>query len=500
MAEDVMSKVAQALTIAGSDSGGGAGIQADLKTFQMRGVFGTSVITAVTAQNTLGVFDIHAIPLQTIQSQLKAIADDFTISAFKIGMLGTAEIIECIAEALNQYHFGTLVLDPVMIAKGGAPLLQQRAVDSLNKFLLPLADVITPNLPEAKALTGVEVIDDQTAQQAAKILQARGVKTVVIKGGHSAHSQSAVCCDWVFTPDAQFTLESPRYATAQTHGTGCTFSACMTAELAKGASVEQAIKTAKDYGCESIAFPLLATGTYGFPKDIGVDVAVSAFTEFLEEYEMEITLVVFESEAVSISGKLVEEVRSFIDDRLVEEALVEEYAEDRLYRRERRFGAETASLVPVNEGVKDVKGLYTSKIPYMAEEKPLASCVPQVSLEDALKNIYTDSFEKYLQKLINKKGLKNSEIYAAANISKQYFSKLLKGQVKPSKEKMLALAVGLRLNMDETVDFLRIAGYALSPISQTDTVVEYFIRKQEYNVLKIDIVLFDYGLEPLSNI
>ena len=263
---------------------------------------------------------------------------------------------------------------------------------------------------------------------------------------------------------------------------------------------EKVLKTAKDYGCESIAFPLLATGTYGFPKEVGVQAAVDAFTAFLEENEMEITLVVFESEAVSISGKLVEEVRSFIDDRLVEEALIEEYTEDRPYRRERRFGAETASLVPVNEGVKDVKELYTSKIPYMAEEKPLASCAPQVSLEDALKNIYTDSFEKYLQKLINKKGLKNSEIYAAANISKQYFSKLLKGQVKPSKEKMLALAVGLRLNMDETVDFLRIAGYALSPISQTDTVVEYFIRKQEYNVLKIDIVLFDYGLEPLSNI
>ena len=157
---------------------------------------------------------------------------------------------------------------------------------------------------------------------------------------------------------------------------------------------EKALKTAKDYGCESIAFPLLATGTYGFPKEVGVQVAVDAFTAFLEEYEMEITLVVFESEAVSISGKLVEEVRSFIDDRLVEEALIEEYTEDRPYRRERRFGAETASLVPVNEGVKDVKELYTSKIPYMAEEKPLASCAPKVSLEDALKNIYTDSFEK----------------------------------------------------------------------------------------------------------
>ena len=120
------------------------------------------------------------------------------------------------------------------------------------------------------------------------------------------------------------------------------------------------------------------------------------------------------------------------------------------------------------------------------------------SLDDVLKGIYTDSFEKHLQKLINKKGLKNSEVYAAANINKQYFSKLLKGQVKPSKEKVLALAVGLRLNMDEAVDFLKIAGYAISPISQTDAVVKYFIEHEQYSVIKIDMVLFDYGLAPLS--
>ncbi|MBN6066977.1 bifunctional hydroxymethylpyrimidine kinase/phosphomethylpyrimidine kinase [Aggregatibacter actinomycetemcomitans] len=251
-----MSKVAQALTIAGSDSGGGAGIQADLKTFQMRGVFGTSVITAVTAQNTLGVFDIHAVPLQTIQHQLKAIAEDFAIRAFKIGMLGSAETIRCVAEALRQYDFGRLVLDPVMIAKGGAPLLAKSAVDFLSEFLLPLADVITPNLPEAKALTGIEVVDERSAKQAAQMLQARGVKTVVIKGGHSGDSQSAMCCDWVFTPDEHFTLESPRYPTQQTHGTGCTFSACITAELAKGAGVKQAIETAKDYITAAISHPL----------------------------------------------------------------------------------------------------------------------------------------------------------------------------------------------------------------------------------------------------
>ena len=142
-----MSNIPQTLTIAGSDSGGGAGIQADLKTFQMQGVFGTSVITAVTAQNTLGVFDIHPIPLKTIQAQLEAVKNDFQIASAKIGMLGTADIIECVADFLKNRPFGTLVIDPVMIAKGGAPLLQHQAVSALSKYLLPLADVITPNIP-----------------------------------------------------------------------------------------------------------------------------------------------------------------------------------------------------------------------------------------------------------------------------------------------------------------------------------------------------------------
>lgn len=252
---------------------------------------------------------------------------------------------------------------------------------------------------------------------------------------------------------------------------------------------EKALKAALDKGCKSIAFPLLATGTYGFPKDIGLDVAVSAFTEFLEEYEMEITLVVFGNDAVNVSGKLVDEVRSFVDDKYVKEALETEYKEDRkifCYS----LSSERLHLL-LKEETYDVLDNACTKDTFSAKQPG--------SLEAALKNIYKESFEKHLQQLINKKGLRNSEVYAAANISKQYFSKLLKGQVKPSKDKMLALAVGLRLNMDEVVDFLRIAGYALSPISQTDTVVEYFIRKQEYNVLKINIVLFDYGLEPLTN-
>ena len=252
---------------------------------------------------------------------------------------------------------------------------------------------------------------------------------------------------------------------------------------------EKALKAALDKGCKSIAFPLLGTGTYGFPKDIGLDVAVSTFTEFLEEYEMEITLVVFDNEAVNVSGKLAYEVKSFIDDKYAHEVLETEYKKDRNIER---------YALP-NERFHLLLKEETYDVPDNTCTKETFSAEPSGSLEAALKNIYKESFEKHLQQLINKKGLKNSEVYAAANISKQYFSKLLKGQVKPSKDMMLALAVGLRLNMDETADFLRIGGYALSPISQTDTVVEYFIRKQEYNVLKINIVLFDYGLEPLSN-
>ena len=283
----------------------------------------------------------------------------------------------------------------------------------------------------------------------------------------------------------------------------------------------KALQLAKDYGCNSIAFPLLATGTYGFPKELGIQIAVDTFTAFLEDNDIEITLAVFGSEDVTISGKLVEDVACFVDDGYVETALAEEYRNDNYPREtgkrpESRVGATLQSFhmpsflrrenrdkeedsfdaLPLEEEAKQDEALSVMMPEYL---KPVSFEKKTESLEDALKEIYTDSFEKHLQQLINKKELKNSEVYATANISKQYFSKLLKGQVKPSKEKMLALAVGLRLNLDETIDFLRIAGYALSPISQTDKIVEYFIEHEDYNVLKIDIVLFDYGLDPLSN-
>ncbi len=251
-----MNKIAQSLTIAGSDSGGGAGIQADLKTFQMRKVFGTSAITAITAQNTTGVFDIHSIPLETIKSQLKAINDDFEIKAFKVGMLGTAEVIKCVVKCIKKYNFGHFVLDPVMIAKGGAPLLEQSAIKALKEDLIPLANIITPNLPEAQALTGIEISDKNTAKLATKKLQDLGVEIVVIKGGHTSNSTSEICEDWVFSKDEEFTLCSPRFDTVHTHGTGCTFSACITAELAKGKSIKESIVIAKDYISQAISNPL----------------------------------------------------------------------------------------------------------------------------------------------------------------------------------------------------------------------------------------------------
>lgn len=248
--------IPQALTIAGSDCGGGAGIQADLKTFQMRGVFGTSVITAITAQNTLGVHGVQMLDLDIVAQQIAAIGDDFQIAAYKIGMLGTAEMIECVADCLPKQNFGKLVLDPVMVAKGGASLLQKDAICALKQHLLPLADVLTPNLPELEVLTGISVQNDDDAARAAKMLQDWGVATVVIKGGHSNQPNSQICRDWVFSGSQQQVLDAPRFATRHTHGTGCTFAACITAELAKGQDVMTAISLAKQAISAAISHPI----------------------------------------------------------------------------------------------------------------------------------------------------------------------------------------------------------------------------------------------------
>lgn len=249
--------IPQALTIASTDSGGGAGIGADIKTFQMRRVFGCLVVASVTAQNTLGVFDIHQLSSESITAQLQAVSEDFNIQACKIGMLGDAQAIEAVAQGLKKFDFGTVVLDPVMVAKSGAVLLADEALSTLKNKLLPLADIITPNLQEAVRLTNLQITNAVECEKAARIIQGLGVHTVIIKGGHSENSTSEHCVDWVFSGDnAPFSVQAKRYHTRHTHGTGCTFSACLTAELAKGVPLLDAVQIAKDFITTAISTPL----------------------------------------------------------------------------------------------------------------------------------------------------------------------------------------------------------------------------------------------------
>lgn len=242
-----------ACTIAGSDSSGGAGIQADLKTFQELGVFGTSVITALTAQNTLGVHGIFPTTVEFVQAQLKAVLEDLEVKAIKTGMLFDAEIIAGVVSILKDQQI-PLIVDPVMIAKGGASLLQQQAILAMKEQLLPLATVCTPNIPEAEVLTGRTIETAEDIELAGRDLLALGVKCVVMKGGHL---QGEKAMDTVFISDAPtFVMETERYDTKHTHGTGCTFSAAITAEMAKGQTLKEAIIEAKKYVQLAISHPL----------------------------------------------------------------------------------------------------------------------------------------------------------------------------------------------------------------------------------------------------
>ncbi|MBC1605843.1 bifunctional hydroxymethylpyrimidine kinase/phosphomethylpyrimidine kinase [Listeria rocourtiae] len=244
----------QAVTIAGSDSGGGAGIQADIKTFQERRVFGMSAITAITAQNTLGVHAIHPIPVNILASQLEALNDDFSITAVKTGMLVDEATIDTVVSRLRRFNWGPLIVDPVMIAKGGAPLVNDDAIKSIRQNLLPLASIVTPNIPEAEALAGMRIRSIEQIEKAAKQIQKLGVETVIIKGGHSEDKQESR--DYVLDGNVAFWLGAKRIDTEHTHGTGCTFSACITAELAKGATTEYAVRTAKAFITRAISEPI----------------------------------------------------------------------------------------------------------------------------------------------------------------------------------------------------------------------------------------------------
>lgn len=242
-----------ALTIAGSDSGGGAGIQADLKTFQELGVFGTTAITALTAQNTVGVHGIFPATADFVAAQMQAVLTDFDVKAIKTGMLFDADIIAVVAKTLQNSTI-PLVIDPVMIAKGGQSLLQNRAVAALKEQLLPLATVCTPNIPEAEVLTGLTIQTEAELDAAAQAILTSGVRCVVMKGGHLSGEMAT---DKVFIQgEALFTLQSVRVDTKHTHGTGCTFSAALTACLARGESLQEAVVTAKKFVQLAIANPL----------------------------------------------------------------------------------------------------------------------------------------------------------------------------------------------------------------------------------------------------
>jgi len=233
-----------AMTIAGSDSGGGAGIQADLKTFQELGAFGTSAITAVTSQNTLGVHDVYAVAVNNVVSQIKAVLDDFQVGAIKTGMLFSAEIIHGVAEILKSYDLPMLIIDPVMIAKGGASLLLNEAVHSMKTELLPLATIITPNIPEAEVLTGLTIHSDSDVESAANRLITMGAKAVVLKGGHRDTKDYAEDL-FLSAKGERFIMRSERIDTKDTHGTGCTFSAAIAARLAQGFTASDAVIDAK---------------------------------------------------------------------------------------------------------------------------------------------------------------------------------------------------------------------------------------------------------------
>ncbi|WP_349368162.1 bifunctional hydroxymethylpyrimidine kinase/phosphomethylpyrimidine kinase [Salinarimonas sp.] len=240
-----------ALTIAGSDSGGGAGIQADLKTFSARGVYGASVITALTAQNTKGVQGIHDVPPDFVAAQIDSVLSDLKVGAVKIGMLSKPAVIEAVAAGVARHGMTKVVLDPVMVAASGDKLLSDDAIDTLRTVLLPRAVVVTPNLPEAAALLdeGVAENEDAMRAQGERIL-ALGPKAVLIKGGHASGPESV---DLLVEEHGVTRLSAARVATRNTHGTGCTLSSAIAAELAKGASLADAVREAKAYLSAALA-------------------------------------------------------------------------------------------------------------------------------------------------------------------------------------------------------------------------------------------------------
>ncbi len=239
-----------ALTIAGSDSGGGAGIQADLKTFHQFGVFGTSVVVAITAQNTRGVTGVHAVPIDLVLAQIEAVASDLPPAAVKTGMLATAPLVAAVADAISGHRFPHYVLDPVMVATSGDRLLDRDAEQAVAEMLMPLATLVTPNLDEARVLTGGAVDTVRDMEAAGRELLDRGAGGVLIKGGHGSED---TVTDLLVTAAGVRRFEHPRLDTSSTHGTGCTLSSAITAGLAHGRPLEPAVEHALEFVHRAIA-------------------------------------------------------------------------------------------------------------------------------------------------------------------------------------------------------------------------------------------------------
>ena len=249
----MQSKIPSALTIAGSDSGGGAGIEADLKTFAALGVHGMAAITSITAQNTYEVRAIYDLPPKMVAAQIEAVADDIGVEAAKTGMLSNSEIIKAVASTVKKYGF-PLVVDPVMIAKSGTSLLRPEAVETLVKYIIPLAAVVTPNRMEAEKLSGIKIKTIEDAKKAAKrIAEELGAKAVIVKGGHILDIESV---DVLYYNGVFKEFRAQRIENGCTHGTGCSFSAAIAAEIAKGKSVEEAVKVAKEFITLAIKYGL----------------------------------------------------------------------------------------------------------------------------------------------------------------------------------------------------------------------------------------------------
>ncbi|NQW17188.1 MAG: bifunctional hydroxymethylpyrimidine kinase/phosphomethylpyrimidine kinase [Chloroflexi bacterium] len=245
----------KALTIAGSDSGGGAGIQADLKTFAAFGVYGTSVITAVTAQNTLSVDAVQEIDGDVIAKQIDAVMGDIGAHAVKTGMISSSSIIEVVAAGIQRHSISKLVVDPVMVSASGSRLLREDAVDALKSMLIPLSMVVTPNIPEAEVLTGLVIDNRASVERAARDIHDLGARYVIIKGGHGSGEDSI---DVLFDGGKFHEFSAVRMDTQNTHGTGCTFSSAIASGLAKGDEVHAAVQAAKEYVTEAIryAYPI----------------------------------------------------------------------------------------------------------------------------------------------------------------------------------------------------------------------------------------------------